>query len=239
MITTPRSTVGSTLQRRLGVSPRGFIALLWLLGLSAAPSASAQFSYPEGMYGWYEAGPAVVETAKIRDFFGEFVTGNSVEFDTGFHFGIGIGRELTRFLSVEVESGFNYNAVKSIQDATASSANTYRIPVLGNLVLQFPNRTGIVPVIGGGVGAHWAVFDAQNVELGATALEGDSETWVFGYQGYAGLRYQFREDMSLGVFYHYSVADGPSWDFGSSFGGNFKLDSLRTHTLSLTFGWRF
>lgn len=209
------------------------------LGLGVIRSASAQFDYPEGIYGWYEAGPAVVETAKIRDFFGELVTGNTVEFDTGFHFGIGIGRELNRYLRVEVESGFNYNALKSIQDATASSGNIYRVPIMGNLVLQYPNRTRLVPVIGAGVGAQWAQFDAQNVELGATTLNDTSETWVFGYQGYAGVRYQFYENMDLGIFYHYSVADGPSWEFSSAPGGNFKLNSLRTHSLSLTFGWRF
>jgi len=215
------------------------LALVLLFGLGGTRSASSQDLYPEGLYGWYEAGPALVAKATIRDFFGELVNGNTVEFDTGFHFGIGIGRELTRYLRVEVESGFNYNSLKSIQDATASSGNCYRVPVMGNLVLQYPNRTGIVPVIGAGVGAHWAIFDAQNVELGSTTLNGDSETWVFGYQGYAGVRYQFRENMDLGIFYHYSVADGPSWEFSSTDGGNFKLNSLRTHSLSLTFGWRF
>jgi opacity protein-like surface antigen len=212
---------------------------LALVTFCVLQSASAQDFYPEGLYGWYEAGPAIVEKAKVRDFFDELVSGNTVEFDTGFHFGIGIGRELTRYLRIEVESGFNYNALKSIQDATASSGNIYRVPVLGNLVLQYPNRTGIVPVIGAGVGAHWALFNAQNVELGSTTLNDDSETWVFGYQGYAGIRYQFRENMDLGIFYHFSVADGPSWEFASAPGGNFKLDSIRTHSLSLTFGWRF
>jgi opacity protein-like surface antigen len=215
------------------------LAFVSLCGLGGIRSTLAQSFYPEGLYGWYEAGPAIVEKAKIQDFFGELVGGNTVEFDTGFHFGIGIGRELTRYLRVEVESGFNYNSLKSIQDATASSGNFYRVPVMGNLVLQYPNRTRIVPVIGAGVGAHWMMFDAQNVELGATTLNDDSETWVFGYQGYAGVRYQFREDMDLGIFYHYSVADGPSWEFSSTDGGNFKLNSLRTHSLSLTFGWRF
>ena len=215
------------------------LSFVLLCGLGGIGSASAQFDYPDAKYGWYEAGPAVVETAKIRDFFGELVTGNKVEFDTGFHFGIGIGRELNQYLRVEVESGFNYNALKSIQDATASSGNIYRVPIMGNLVLQYPNRTRLVPVIGAGVGAQWAQFDAQNVELGATTLNDTSETWVFGYQGYAGVRYQFRENMDLGIFYHYSVADGPSWEFSSAPGGNFKLNSLRTHSLSLTFGWRF
>ena len=210
-----------------------------LCGLAVIRSASAESYYSEGLYGWYEAGPALVEDAKVQDFFGETIDGNNVKFDTGFHFGLGIGQELTRFLRVELESGFNYNAIKSIGDADASSGNIYRVPVLANVVLQYPNRTRLVPVIGAGAGAHWAVLDAQNISLGSTTLNDDSSTWTFGYQGYAGVRYQFRENMNLGVFYHYSVADGPSWEFDSAPGGNFKLDSLRTHTLSLTFGWDF
>ena len=45
--------------------------------------------------------------------------------------------------------------------------------------------------------------------------------------------------MSLGVFYHYSVADSPSWKFEDAAGGDFKLDAIRTHSLSLTLGWDF
>jgi opacity protein-like surface antigen len=212
----------------------GYFATLFTAGPAGADSY-----YGEGLYGWYEAGPALVENAKIRDFFGEDVVGNRVKFDTGFHFGLGIGRELTDYFRVELESGFNYNSLKSIETATASSGNIYRVPVMGNMVLQYPNRTRITPVIGAGVGAHWLALDAQNIELGSTLVDDSSSTWVFGYQGYGGLRYEFNERMNIGVFYHYSVADGPSWEFDSIPGGNFKLDSLRTHTLSLTFGWYF
>lgn len=215
-----------------------------ICGLAGLSSASAESYYADGLYGWYEAGPALVEDAKIegsalRNSYGFSVNGNNVKFDTGFHFGLGIGQELTRFLRVELESGFNYNSLRSIEDADASSGNIYRVPILANVVLQYPNRTRFVPMIGAGAGAHWAVLDAQNISLGSTSLNDDSSTWTFGYQGYAGVRYQFRENMNLGVFYHYSVADGPSWEFDSAPGGNFKLDSLRTHTLSLTFGWDF
>ena len=180
-----------------------------------------------------------MDNAKIQDFFGNPVEGNSVEFDLGFHFGIAIGRELTRYLKVEVESGFNYNSLKSIGGATASSGNYYRVPIMGNLVLQYPNSSGFIPVIGMGVGAQWATMDAQNISLGNTTLNDSSETWVFGYQGYAGVRYEVRRDMNLGIFYHYNVADSPSWSFSSAGAGNFKLDSVRTHTLSITLGWVF
>lgn len=206
------------------------------------PSAVAAFEddfYPEGVYGWYEAGPALVEDAELRDFFGNPVNGNAVELEPGFHFGIGIGRELTRYVSVEIESGFNYNKLKSIAGATASSGNFYRVPVMGNVVLQLPNRTGLVPVIGAGVGGQWTMFDAQNVSLGATTVNESSETWVFSYQGYAGVRYEFSERFSLGLFYHYNVADAPSWTFDSIPAGNLKLDSIRTHSVSLTLGWLF
>lgn len=210
-----------------------------LLIIFSIDRAAADSYYGEGLYGWYEAGPALVENAKIRDFFGEAVAGNRVKFDTGFHFGLGIGREVTDYFRVELESGFNYNSLKTIDDATASSGNIYRVPVMGNMVLQYPNRTRITPVIGAGVGAHWLALDAQNIEVGTAVLDDSSNTWVFGYQGYGGLRYQFNERMNVGMFYHYSIADGPSWKFDSSPGGNFKLNSLRTHTLSLTFGWYF
>jgi len=215
------------------------LTLFALCGVGGLGSASAESTYADGLYGWYEAGPAFVEDAKIQDFFGELVNGNRVEFDTGFHFGIGVGRELTPYVRIEMESGFNYNALKSIEEAAASSGNIYRIPVMGNLVLLYPNRTRIVPVVGAGVGAQWAKCDAQNIDLGATILNDDAETWVFSYQGYAGVRYELNDRMNLGVFYHYSVADGPSWDFGDDSGGNFKLDSIRTHSFSLTFGWQF
>lgn len=218
------------------------LATASLLAWGGVSSTSAQLGdsfYPEGCYGWYEAGPAFVEQAALRDFFGNAVNGNAVKFDPGFHFGIGIGEQLASFLRVEVESGFNYNKLNSIAGATASSGNFYRVPVMGNVVLQFANSTGLVPVIGAGVGGQWIGFDAQNVSLGGTTVNESSETWVFGYQVYAGVRYEFNERFSLGVFYHYTVADAPSWKFDAIPAGNLKLDSIRTHSVSLTLGWLF
>ena len=210
-----------------------------LAGWAGIQSIAAGSDYGEGLYGWYEAGGSMVQDAKIRDFFDEGVSGNTVKFDPGFHFGIAIGREINPFVRLEVESGYNYNALKSIEGATASSANFYRVPIMGNVVLQYPNRTGFVPFIGAGVGAQWAVCDAQNIEVGATTLSEKSDTWVFGYQGYGGVRYQFRDNMSLGVSYHYSVADAPSWKFSSVPDGNFKLNGIRTHSVSLLLDWTF
>lgn len=215
-----------------------FVCLISICSLQNLWSASADSLYSEGLYGWYEAGVAFVQDAKIRDFPDEVTDNNRVKFDPGFHFGIALGREVTPYLSLEVESGFNYNALHSIRDATASDGNFYRVPVMGNVVLKYPNGSRFLPVIGAGAGAQWMTFDAQNVTLGATTLDDNEDSWTFAYQGYAGVAYKFQENMSLGIFYHYFVADGPSWKFESA-GGNFKLNSIRTHSVALTLGWYF
>lgn len=213
------------------------VTLGLLLGTARAADWDAPF-YADGVYGWYEAGPAYGQKATIRDFFGAPVGGTTLKFDPGFHFGIGIGQEITTFFKVEVESGFNYNGLDQITGATAASANFYRVPVLANLILQYPNPAGIVPMIGAGIGGQWLHLDAQNIMFAGTTLRDDSDAWAFTYQGFAGIRYEFHERFSLGLFYRFNVADSPSWEF-RNVPGNFKLNQLRTHLVSLTFGWTF
>ncbi|HNQ72152.1 MAG TPA: outer membrane beta-barrel protein [Verrucomicrobiota bacterium] len=209
-----------------------------LLGTSPATAQRDAPFYADGLYGWYEAGPAYAPRARLRDFFGVPVGGAQLKFDPGFHFGIGIGREITPVFKVEVESGYNYNGLDRINGATASSANFHRVPVLANLVLQYPTPAGIVPMIGAGVGGQWLHLDAQNIVLAGTTLNDSSDTWVFTYQGFAGVSYQFWERFGLGLFYRFNVADSPSWEF-RNVPGNFKLNQLRTHSVSLTFSWVF
>ena len=200
------------------------------------------FAIPAGLdaeeiRGWYEAGATVMPSAKLTSFQTEITSGEKVEFDPGFRFGVGIGTELTRYVALEVESGFHYNALHSISGAFNTDAQLYQIPVLGNVVFQFPNRTRFVPVIGAGAGAISAILDADNISFGASTLSGSEQTWTFAYQGYAGLQYHFAENMGVGLFYHYMVSDRPSWGDGPD--GVVKFNRLQSHSLALTLNFRF
>lgn len=201
-----------------------------------AQTSSSPF-YPENLYGWYEVGPTLVEDTELREFFGA-PAANDVEINPGFHFGIGIGQELCRFFKVEVESGFKYNSIDSISGATMSSGDLYRVPLLANAVLQFPNRTGITPMIGAGIGGQWLHLDADSISIGGTTVNDDSDTWVFNCQGFAGVSYDINHRFNIGVFYRFNYADGPSWEF-NSLPGNLKMNDLRTHSIALTLGWWF
>ncbi len=208
-----------------------YVLLLVCLGSVTAVSA------PLGVRGWYELGATVIEDAKLESFFDEPGSGNKVKFDPGFRGAIALGKEFSRYVAIEAEGGFHYNSIRSIGGAVSDNGELYQIPVLGNLVLQFPNRTGLVPVIGVGVGGVFNILDGDDITLGASRFSGTEETWSFAYQGYGGLMYSFRPDMALGVGYHYLRNDGPSWDLGD--GRDVKLNRLVNHSFVLTFTFRF
>jgi len=208
-----------------------YVLLLLCLGIATAASA------PLGVRGWYELGGTVIEDAKLESFFDEAVSGNKVKFDPGFRGAIALGKEFSRYVALEAEGGFHYNSIRSIGGAASDNGELYQFPILGNLVLQFPNRTGFVPVIGGGVGAIFNLLDGKDISFGASRFSDTEETWSFAYQGYAGLTYSFRPDMALGVAYHYLRNDGPTWEVGD--GNDLKFDRLVNHSLVLTFNFRF
>jgi len=210
-----------------------FNRVLLLLCLGTATAMSA----PLGVRGWYELGGTLVEDARLESFLGGPVSGNKVKFDPGFRGAIGLGKEFSPYVAVEAEGGFHYNRIRSIEGPESDNGELYQIPVLGNLVLQFPNRTRLVPVIGGGVGAVFNILDGDDIALGASRFSSTEESWSFAYQGYAGLMYSFRPDMGLGVGYHYLRNDGPSWDVGD--GNDFKFNRLVNHSFVLTFNFRF
>jgi opacity protein-like surface antigen len=187
--------------------------------------------------GWYELGATVIDDAELESFFDEPISRNKVKFDPGFRGAIGLGAQLARFVALEAEGGFHYNSIRSIGGAASDNGELFQFPILGNLVLEFPNRTRVVPFIGGGVGAVFSILDGKDIELGASRLSNTEETWSFAYQGYGGLMYSFRPDMALGVGYHYLRNDGPTWDFGD--GNDVKFNRLVNHSLVLTFGFRF
>jgi len=208
--------------------------LLTFLGLAFLFASSV---VADEIRGWYELGGTMIQNATLETFGNETLTGNSVKFDVGFRAGIGLGMNVTRNIALEVESGYHYNDIRSIEGASNSPGNLSQVPAMANIVLHFPNRTRIEPVFGAGVGAVYSMLDANNLRLGTTTIDGHADTWSFAFQGYAGLVYQFRPDMGIGVTYHYLYNDAPTWDYGP--GINVKLNRVINQSLSLTLHFSF
>ncbi len=209
----------------------------------------AQSQQPR-FYGWLDAGGTVVQDTKLKSFFDQPVSGN-VKFDPGFRFGLGAGCEFHRYLAAELETGFSWNSVSQFDGINGLDAALYQVPILVNLILQYPiemrNRSKLVPMIGAGVGGAALTLDmSSDFEPGF----GSASSFVFAYQGMAGLRYEVNRNMSIGVNYRFFIADSPDFEShepegfipppgGPPLEGHITMESLRTHVVTLGVQWRF
>jgi opacity protein-like surface antigen len=214
------------------------LALLALASVRVMAASALELGQGSPYYGWYDAGVAYIQDAELTSFFDEAVAGAKVAFDPGFRVGLGVGYRFTKVLSGELEAGFQYNTLKSIEGAARSEARMYQVPLMANLVLQLFNKTRLVPFLSAGVGSFFAYLDADDVWIGGTRISDSSDCFTFAYQGTAGLRYDFSGALGLGLSYRYSVADAPAWKYSDP-EGVMKLDAMHNHAGCIHFGFRF
>ena len=61
---------------------------------------------------------------------------------------------------------------------------------------------------------------------------------MFGYQGFAGIRYRLNDNMDLGLEYRYFGTTAPSWE-AENLSGEIRFGCIETHAVSFTFTYRF
>ena len=171
-----------------------------------------------------------------------------VKFDPGARVGFTAGYQLTDWVAAEAQLGAMVNSMVSefpgdpFRFANGTLAN---VPLLINLNLRYPNRSPWVPYVGAGVGGSAAIIDADILDaslpdqfIRAHATGADA---VFAYQAFAGLSYELNKQLKIHLEYRYFVTEGPQWDVNlrSYLIENIALSSIKTHTISLAFDYRF
>lgn len=216
------------------------ISSLTVIIVSTALSAWAQ---DRGFYIKGDVGGNITEDIDLKEFFGPVTPGSKVQLDPGFRAGVTGGYQVTDWFAAEAELGLFENTINSITDATRiHDARFANIPLLFSAKFQYPNRTGLTPYLGAGLGFSEAIFDVDNITIGGTTLSGSDNTAVFAYQAFAGLRYRLNERMGLSVEYRYFVTESPTWhaDITSGAGSNaLSFGGSQTHAFSLAFEYRF
>jgi len=184
-------------------------------------------------------GPAFVQDAQLEGFFSEPVSNNRIEFDPGIRFDAVGGYQATPWFAAEVEMGFIYGSVKSVEGTSDDDLGFSQSPIMVNAVFQLPNKTGLVPFIGGGGGMSINSIYADDFTLGGTTIDGGAAAVTYIYQAFGGLRYDFNPRMSAGLIYKYSVTGDSDWEpeFGPS--GEASIGGLCTHSITAAFTYRF
>lgn len=164
----------------------------------------------------------------------------NVSFDPGVRGDIAIGYKITQSVALELESGYMWNSVDSLNGFElgrfGESIDMYHVPLLMNLVYQFPTKGGWTPYVSVGAGADIGCMDASLPHFSAN----DQEV-SFAYQAQAGLKYQLTDNATLGLAYKfygttdqdYDLKFVPYYTDHTSFEGNY------IHGIFVNLAWNF
>jgi len=112
-------------------------------------------------------------------------------------------------------------------------------PFLANVEFRLPNRSPIVPFIGGGPGMSFSAIWFDNDSLGnGSRVDGSAGDTVFAWQAYGGLRYRINEYMSAGIIYKYFDAQATSFEVNNT-SQDIRFAKTHVHTISACFSMSF
>jgi opacity protein-like surface antigen len=223
--------------------------LILFATLSAFGQHRSFITQDAGPYWRVDVGSAIAQDNHLTDFAG-LTSGNKIRYDVGFAFDAALGYAFNKWVAAELETGWTWNAIDSIQGLQVDDTSFSTIPIFANVVLQYPiPRTLVVPYIGAGVGGAATIFDTDGVFYqtgsGGLGFFGTSSDFVFAYQGFAGVRIQLNDQMQLGVGYKYLATDrstfGEDTDYYYYYGPELHLgvSSQAIHMALLTFTFKF
>jgi opacity protein-like surface antigen len=215
------------------------ICIIVLLSLLPAQSQVKGRGYFDG-----DIGGSIMPDADFEEYFGNpIASGSEVEFDPGFRMGLRAGYGVTDWFAAELETGLMVNSIDSISGATESDAFMSNIPCLVNARFQLSQFDRLTPYFGVGVGFSVTTLDADNIAFGGGWLEGTMSTVEFAYQGFAGLRYNFNDNMGVSLEYRYFATTEPEWEadviYGPAGSDSIGFGRIQSHVFSIAFQFRF
>jgi opacity protein-like surface antigen len=169
------------------------------------------------------AGVALMQDLTLKN-----TGGAKMSFDPGARFDLSLGYRLTTALNADFQTGFLYNSVNRIAGVSLSdvgaSAEFYQIPLLVGVNYTIPIHGPIKGFLGADIGGVIGRFNA-------TSPGGNIEhtDFTFGYQGTAGIKYEFNDRIDLGLAYKFLGTTD------HSFGSGTRSDGTMAHCILICF----
>ena len=208
------------------------ISILSAFGLLVASSPFALADEHHGLYFNADVGGTIAESTALNEFPGA-APGGKVEFNPGMRRSMGGGYRVNDWFSAGGEFGYMFNTFKD------SDGYMSQTPMMANVEFRLPNKSPIVPFIGGGPGMSFNViwFNYDTLSNGSFVDGGAGDT-VFAWQAYGGLRYKINEYMSAGVVYKYFDAQASKWEVDNT-SQAIRFGKMHVHTISASFSMSF
>lgn len=208
------------------------VLLLSVCSLPALFSARSEAGEDRGIYFNADVGGTVAESTRLKEF-PDAPPGGKVKFHPGVRLSMGGGYRFNDWLSVGGETGFLVNGVKG------ADVSVSQVPILANVEFSMPNKSPLVPFIGGGPGVSLSVISLDDDSLGnGSRVDGSASDAVFAWQAYGGVRYKLNDTMSVGVAYKYFGAGASTWEVRRA-SQDIRFGRAHVHCFSASFSMGF
>ena len=208
------------------------MSLLTICGALALAPARSVGGDQNGFFVKADVGGAVAENTKLKEF-PDATPGGKIKFDPGARLSMGGGYRFNDWLSVGGETGFMFNTIKGADVAIA------QVPLLADVEFSMPNKSPLVPFIGGGPGVSISAISLDDDSLGnGSRVDGSTSDAVFAWQAYGGVRYKLSDSISVGLVYKYFGAGSPTWDVRRT-SQDIRFGNAHVHAFSASFSMAF
>ncbi len=185
-----------------------------------------------GFYLGADVGGTIAESTSLKEF-PDAPPGGDVEFHPGARLTLNGGYRFNNWLSLGLETGLMVNAVK---DADISVS---QVPLMANVEFSVPNKSRLEPFIGGGPGFSASSIYVDDDRLGTGSdVDGGAAEVVFAWQAYGGVRYKWKDSVSVGLVYKYFAAEETEWDVRRT-SQDIRFGRARIHSVSASFQVKF
>ncbi len=196
----------------------------------------------------FDIGGSIPQSANLKHSSGE------LELNAGFTMNFALSYRLQPWLSVGPELGLNFNTVDSFAGYKPSSgADLFQMPMMLNLMVEYPPDSRLRPFAGIGIGGVVSVLSSEYGYYSGywyywEDYSTDTDvTWAA--QAFAGIRYDLSDRMSVGLLYRFLATASQEWTFTEQYWSDpwtyrsvrydVEVDSIQNHSISLLFSWQF
>jgi opacity protein-like surface antigen len=209
-----------------------------LLVVSAAGARAADWK--NNLYFAFDTGGIFQQNA---DFSENGHATYSAAYDAGVRTDLAIGYRLNETLALEVEPGFAWNSLDTLNGANlgrfGETIDIYSVPILVNLVYTFQPHGNWTPYAGVGIGANIGIFDGSLPSGDYTATDVE-----FAFQAEAGVRYAVSDHASFGIAYKFLGTTTQNYSISGTVNNhvstdNIQFDGIYIHGIFANFTWTF
>jgi opacity protein-like surface antigen len=190
----------------------------------------------------FDIGGTIPEDPTLSEISGPVTSGGKMELSAGMQFDFAAGYRVTPWLTLEGELGFRFNEVDSVGNWSYRDSALAQMTMMFNVEFNYP-RWPLVPFAGIGAGGvlSFLTFGNYYDDFYYSDSDGSGTDFVPAAQAFAGLRYEFNKQWSLGVTYRFLATGSQKWDVEWWDGIDFEVgvDRVCIHSVCLAISGKF